>query len=83
MATARRLIAAKAIRSLQVDEFDNSCDENEDITARSVIQVTLENSNMSDCDSDEPSDQPISENFNETQSSINRWDTLSSRTGVS
>ena len=83
MATARRLIAAKAIRFLQVDEFDNSCDENEDITARSVIQVTLENSDMSDCDSDEPSDQPISENFNETQSSINRLDTLSSRTGVS
>ena len=38
---------------------------------------------MSDCDSDELSDQPISENFNEAQSSINRWDILSSRTGVS
>ena len=33
MATARQLTAAEAIRSLQVDEFDNSCDENEDITA--------------------------------------------------
>ena len=33
MATARRLTAAEAIRSLQVDEFDISCDENEDITA--------------------------------------------------
>ena len=33
MATAGRLTAAEAIRSLQVDEFDNSCDENEDITA--------------------------------------------------
>ena len=83
MATARQLIAAEAIRSLQVDKFDNSCDENEDITARSAIQVTLENSYLSDCDSNEPSDQPISENFNEAQSSINRWDTLSSRTGIS
>ena len=83
MATARRLIAAEAIRSLQVDEFDNSGDEHKDITARSVIQVTLENSNLSDCDSDQPSDQPISENFNEAQTSINRWDTLSNRTGVS
>ena len=63
MTTARRLIAAKAIRSLLVDEFDKSCDKNEDITARSVIQATLENSDLSDCDSDEPSHQPISENF--------------------
>ena len=83
MTTARRRIAAKAIRSLQVDEFDNSRDKNEDITARSVIQATLENSDLSDCDSDEPSNQPISENFNEAQSAINRWDTLSSRAGVS
>ena len=71
MATARQLIAAEAIRSLQVDEFDNSCDKNEDITARSVIQVTLENSDLSDCDRDELIDQPISENFNVVQSSIN------------
>ena len=71
MSTARQLRAAEAIRSLQVDEFDNSCDENEDITARSVIQVTLENSDLSDCDSEEPSNQPISENFNDAQSSIN------------
>ena len=83
MATARRLIAAEAIRSLQVDEFDKSCDENKDIRARSVMQVTLENSDLSDCHSNESSDQPISENFNKAQSSINRWDTLSSRTGVS
>ena len=73
----------KSNQVLQVDEFDNSCDENEDITARSVIQATLKNSDLSDCDSDEPSNQPISENFNETQSSINRWETLSSRAGVS
>ena len=71
MATARQLISAEAIRSLQVDKFDNSCEENEDITAQLAIQVTLENSDLSDCDSDEPSDQPISENFNEAQSSIN------------
>ena len=82
MSTARQLRAAEAIRSLQVDEFDNSCDENEDITTRSVIQVTLENSDLSDCDSEELSNQPIFENFNEAQSSINRWDTLSSRAGV-
>ena len=41
MATARRLTAAEAIRSLQVDEFDNSCDEDEDTTAQSVMQTTL------------------------------------------
>ena len=73
MATARRLTAEEAIRSLQVDEFDNSCDEDEDTTAQSVMQATLENSDLSDCDSDEPNDQPIYENFNETQSSINPW----------
>ena len=83
MATARRLTAPEAIRSLQVDEFDNSCDEDEDTTAQSVMQVTLENSDLSDCDSDEPNDQPIYENFNEAESSINRWDTISSRAGVS
>ena len=54
MATARRLTAAEAIRSLQVDEFDNSCDEDEDTTAQSVMQATLENSDLSDCDSNEP-----------------------------
>ena len=53
MATARRLTAAEAIRSLQVDEFDNSCDEDEDTTAQSVMQATYENSDLSDCDSDE------------------------------
>ena len=41
MAIARRLRVAEAIRSLQVDEFDNSCDEDEDITAGSVMQATL------------------------------------------
>ena len=46
MATARRLTAAEAIRSLQVDEFDNSCDEDEDTTAQSVMQATLENSDF-------------------------------------
>ena len=82
MATARRLTAAEAIRSLQIDEFDNSCDADEDTTTQSVMQVTLENSDLWDCDSDEQNDQPIYENFNETQSSINRWDTISSRAGV-
>ena len=47
------------------------------------MQVTLKNSDLSDCDSYEPSDQAISENFNEAQSSINQRDTLSSRAGVS
>ena len=83
MATARRLTAAEAIRSLQVDEFDNSCDEDEDTTAQSVMQATYKNSDLSDCDIDELNNQPIYENFNETQSLINRWDTLSSRAGVS
>ena len=83
MAIARRLTAAEAIRSLQVDEFDNSCDEDEDTTAQSVIQATLENSDLSDCDSDEPNDRPIYENFDEAQSSINQWDTLLSGAGVS
>ena len=47
------------------------------------MQATLENSDLSDCDSCKPNDQPICENFNEAQSSINQWDTLSSRAGVS
>ena len=47
------------------------------------MQVTLENSDLPDCGSDEPSNQPISENVNEAQSSINRWDTLLSKAGVS
>ena len=47
------------------------------------MQVTLENPDLSDCDRYEPSDQPIFENFNKAQSSINRWDTLSSRASVS
>ena len=46
------------------------------------MQATLKNSDLSNCDSDEPSNQPISENLNEAQSSINRWDTPSSRAGV-
>ena len=71
MATARQLTATETIRSLQVNEFDNSCDEDEDITAQLVMQASLENSDLSDCDSDEPSDQPIYKNFNEAQSSIN------------
>ena len=83
MATARRLTTAEAIRPLQVDEFDDSCNENEDITVGSEIRATLENSDFSNCNSDEPSDQTISENFIEAQSSINQWDTLSSRAGVS
>ena len=47
------------------------------------MQVTLENYDLSDCDRCKPSDQPISENFNEAQSSINQWNTLLSRAGVS
>ena len=35
------------------------------------MQATLENSDLSDCGNYEPSDQPISKNFNEAQSSIN------------
>ena len=50
---------------LQVDEFDNLCDEDQDITTRSVMQGILDNFDLSDCDSNEPSDQVISENFNE------------------
>ena len=38
---------------------------------------------MLDCDSYKHSDQPISENFNEAQSSINRWNTCSNKAGVS
>ena len=53
------MTAAEAIRSLQVHDFDNSCDEDEDRTGQSVMQATLQNSDLSDCDSDEPSDQPI------------------------
>ena len=41
------------------------------------MQVILENSDLSDCDSCKPSDLPISENFNGAQSSINQWDALS------
>ena len=44
--SARQLTAAEAIRSLQVDEYDNSCNENEDITTRLVMQATLENSDL-------------------------------------
>ena len=33
MAAARRLKTTEAIRSLQVDEFDDSCNENKDTTA--------------------------------------------------
>ena len=47
------------------------------------MQATLKNSDLLDCGSCKPNDQPISENFNEAQSSINQWDTLSSRSGVS
>ena len=47
------------------------------------MQVILENSDLSDCDSCKPSDQPISENFNEAQSLINQWDALSSKADVS
>ena len=36
------------------------------------MQVILKNFDLSDCDSCKPSDQPISKNFNEAQSSINQ-----------
>ena len=83
MVTARQLTAAEAIRFVQVDEFDNSCDKDQDITTRLIMQATLENSDWSDSDSNEPSDQLISKNFNEAQPSNNRWNTLSSGAGVS
>ena len=47
------------------------------------MKVTFENSDLLDCDSCKPSNQLISENFNEAQSSINQWDTLSSIAGIS
>ena len=37
------------------------------------MQVTLKNSDLLYCDSCKPNNQPISENFNEAQSSINQW----------
>ena len=46
------------------------------------MQGILENSDLSDCDSNEPGDQLILKNFNEAQSSINRWNTLSSGAGL-
>ena len=78
MVAARRLTAAEAIRFLKVDEFDNSCDKDQDITTGSIMQVTLKNFDLSHCNSNEPSDQLIPQNFNETQPSNNRWNTLSS-----
>ena len=73
MVAARRLAAAEAIRFLQVDEFDNSCDKDQDITTGSIMQATLENFDLSHCNSNEPSDQLIPKNFNEAQPSNNRW----------
>ena len=46
------------------------------------MQVIFKNSDLSDCDSCKPSDQPISENFNEAQSSNNQWDALSCKADV-
>ena len=76
MVTARRLTAAEAIRSLQVNEFDNSCDKDEDVPTQSITQAILEKSDLSDCDSNEPSNQLIPENFNEAQPSNNRQNIL-------
>ena len=46
------------------------------------MQGVLKNSDLSDCDSNEPSNQLIPESFNEAQSLINRWNTLSGGAGV-
>ena len=83
MVAARRLTAAEAIRFLQVDEFDNSCDKDQDITTGSIMQATLKNFDLWHCNSNEPSNQLITENFNEAQPSNNRWNILSSGAGVS
>ena len=40
------------------------------------MQGILKNSDLSDCDSNEASDQVIPNNFNDAPSSINRWNTL-------
>ena len=76
MVTAISLTAVETIRFLQVDEFDNSYNEDQDITTRSIMQGILKNSDLSDCDSNEASDQVIPNNFNDAPSSINRWNTL-------
>ena len=46
------------------------------------MQGILINSDLSDCDSNEPSDQVIPKNFIEAQSSFNRWNTLTTGAGV-
>ena len=46
------------------------------------MQATLENSDLSESDSDDDSDPPDFRNDYGGQSSSNQWDTLSSRAGV-
>ena len=82
MATAGKLTVAEAIRSLQAVDSDCSCDEDDDSTEISAMQATLENSDLSESDSDDDSDPPDFRNDYGGQSSSNQWDTLSSRAGV-
>ena len=82
MGRAGRLTAAEAIPSLQAVDSDCSCDEDDDNTAQSAFQATLENSDLSDSDSDDDSDPPDSRNDFGGQSSSNQWGTLSSRADV-
>ena len=82
MARAGRLTVAEAIRSLQAVDSDCSCDEDDDSTEISARQATLENSDLSESDSDDDSDPPDFRNDYGGQSSSNQWDTLSSRAGV-
>ena len=46
------------------------------------MQASLENSDLSDSESDDASDLPVSENAGEGQPSSNQRDTFSSRAGV-
>ena len=42
------------------------------------MQGILKNSDLSDCDSNEPSDQVIADKFNDAPSSIKQWNIFSS-----
>ena len=82
MAREGRLTVAEAVRSLRAVDSDCSCDEDDDSTEISAMQATLENSDLSESDSDDDSDPPDFRNDYGGQSSSNQWDTLSSRAGV-
>ena len=72
MARAGRLTVAEAIRSLQAVDSDCSCDEDDDSTEISAMQATLENSDLSESDSDDDSDPPDFRNDYGGQSSSNQ-----------